>query len=95
MQLNVARLCSNCEEIHDSRRCPRCGSATYAYLTRWVPRIEAPMPMPPPILVPNRVQRIIFGGGAISLVAFVLMRWFQRARKQVEVHSWRAAGELR
>ena len=95
MQLHAARLCSNCEEIHDAQRCPRCGSGTFAYLTRWVPRLEAPAAVPPPILVPTRAQRIIFGGGAIGLVSYVLFRWYQRVQKQVDVHSWRTAGELR
>ena len=97
MQLDSARLCLNCQEVHDSRHCPRCASETFAYLTRWVPRIETEALAPPPrtLLVPNRMQRIVFGGGAISVIAFVLMRVFQRAQKRIEVHSLRAAGELR
>ena len=98
MQLNVARLCLDCEEVHGSQSCPKCASETFAYLTRWVPRIETRTParVPArPLVVPNRVQRIVFGGGAISLVAYILMRTFQRTRKRIEVHSLRAAGELR
>ena len=98
MQLDTARLCLNCEEIHDSRHCPKCASETFAYVTRWVPRIETHALEPSrskPLVVPNRVHRIVFGGGAISLVAYVLMRWFQRAQKRIEVHSLKAAGELR
>src|SRR5688572_26295030 len=98
MELDIARLCLNCEEVHDSQHCPKCASETFAYLTRWVPRIETHSLAPPrskPLVIPNRMQRIVFGGGAISLIAYVLMRWFQRAQKRVEVHSLRAAGELR
>ena len=98
MQLNMARVCLDCEEIHDSRRCPVCASETFAFLTRWVPRIEphAPVrPAPKPIVVPTMVQRIVFGGGVLSLVAYGLMRWSQRAQKHVEVMSFRKAGELR
>ena len=37
MQLRVARLCLDCEELHADKRCPRCASASYAFLTQWVP----------------------------------------------------------
>jgi hypothetical protein len=37
MQLRVARLCLDCEELHADRRCPRCASASYAFLTNWLP----------------------------------------------------------
>ena len=37
MRLAVARLCLDCEEIHDGDRCPVCGSETFAFLKRWVP----------------------------------------------------------
>src|SRR5262245_26891055 len=40
MQLRVARLCLDCEELHDSPKCPACGSETYAYITRWIPAPE-------------------------------------------------------
>jgi hypothetical protein len=98
MQLNVARLCLDCEEVHSSQSCPTCASETFAYLTRWVPRIETRTlahSSAKPLVVPTRVQRIVFGGGAISLAAYIFMRWLQRARKRIEIHSLRAAGELR
>jgi len=31
MQLKVARVCLDCEEIHDSQQCPVCASETFAY----------------------------------------------------------------
>jgi hypothetical protein len=40
MQLHIARLCLDCNEVHDSQRCPVCGSEAFAYLTRWVPAPE-------------------------------------------------------
>jgi hypothetical protein len=36
MQLDIARLCLDCDEIHDSQICPACGSEAFAFLTRWV-----------------------------------------------------------
>ena len=40
MQLRVARLCLDCEEIHSARTCPRCTSETFALISRWVPAPE-------------------------------------------------------
>jgi hypothetical protein len=36
MRLDEARLCLDCEEIHDDPECPSCGSEAFAFLTRWV-----------------------------------------------------------
>jgi hypothetical protein len=40
MQLRSARLCLDCEEVHDAPRCPACASETFTYITRWVPAPE-------------------------------------------------------
>jgi len=37
MQLRTARLCLDCEEVHDGQQCPVCASETFAFITRWVP----------------------------------------------------------
>jgi hypothetical protein len=37
MQLRFARVCLDCEEVHDAQQCPVCASETFAFLTRWVP----------------------------------------------------------
>ena len=50
MQLRAARLCLNCEEIHDARECPVCSSNSFVYISRWVPtpeRRQRPRPAPP------------------------------------------------
>jgi hypothetical protein len=36
----MARLCLDCEEVHDAQQCPTCASETFAYITRWVPSPE-------------------------------------------------------
>jgi len=54
MQLQVARLCMDCEEVHDMQTCPVCGSETFAFISRWVPtpeRRQAPRP-------PERPERL-------------------------------------
>src|SRR5436190_1306773 len=40
MQLRVARICLDCDEVHDAQCCPLCSSEAFAYLTRWVPAPE-------------------------------------------------------
>ena len=40
MQLRTARLCLDCEEVHDQMRCPSCASETFTYITRWIPAPE-------------------------------------------------------
>ncbi len=43
MQLRIARLCLDCDELHDEAHCPVCASEAFAYLTRWVPAPERRM----------------------------------------------------
>jgi len=40
MQLHVARLCLDCEDVHDQPTCPQCSSESFAYISRWVPAPE-------------------------------------------------------
>ena len=42
MKLRNARLCLDCEDVHDVTSCPTCGSETFAFLSRWVPAPERP-----------------------------------------------------
>ena len=37
MQLRVARLCLDCEELHTESSCPVCASDRYAFLSNWLP----------------------------------------------------------
>jgi hypothetical protein len=96
VQLTNARLCLNCEDVHDAQTCPVCASETFAYLSRWVPdsrphtrRVVLPR------IAPVVVQRVAIGGGAFGLVAFGLYQWFKRAQTRVELMALRNAGELR
>ena len=40
MQLRNARLCLDCEDVHDAQQCPVCASETFTFMTRWVPAPE-------------------------------------------------------
>ena len=42
MHLRSARLCLDCDEVHDAQRCPHCASETFAFITRWVPVPDRP-----------------------------------------------------
>jgi hypothetical protein len=53
MQLRTARVCLDCEEVHDAQQCPTCASETFGFLTRWVPVPERRQ-RPRPAEVANR-----------------------------------------
>jgi hypothetical protein len=36
MKLDAARLCLDCDEIHEEQNCPSCSSEAFAFVTRWV-----------------------------------------------------------
>src|SRR5678809_230039 len=40
MQLRNARLCLDCEEVHEGQQCPSCASESFVFITRWVPAPE-------------------------------------------------------
>ena len=54
MQLRVARLCLDCEELHVESSCPVCASERYAHLTAWLPVEERRRWRRPP---PQAAQR--------------------------------------
>ena len=96
MQLRTARLCANCENIHDESRCPACGSETFAYLTKWVPTASPEKPQPTLRRTrPRLTKRIVLGSSILGLTAFWVGRWARRAKTELEEHSLRGAGELR
>lgn len=37
MKLRDARLCLDCDEVHETGMCPGCGSESFAFVSRWVP----------------------------------------------------------
>jgi hypothetical protein len=50
MQLRSARLCLDCEELHEGQQCPNCASEAFAYLSRWISvdeRRRRQRPLPP------------------------------------------------
>ena len=96
----MARLCLDCEEVHDAQQCPVCASETFAYLTRWVAAPERrktprqPVESPPP--TPARPSnRAMIGYGVIGLGVVGLSRWLLRGREKIESAGLSGAGELK
>jgi hypothetical protein len=62
MRLMNARLCLDCEEVHDQQHCPICSSESFAFMTRWVTPSDtvtaeaAPRTTRPPDAVDRREQ---------------------------------------
>ena len=92
MQLRNARLCLDCEEVHDALQCPMCASETFAYVTRWVPIPETRQPRPdssPEAEVyrqlvsetpqPSRGKQIL-RQGALALTAIGVIGWLWQAK---------------
>jgi hypothetical protein len=47
MKLRDARLCLDCDEVHNEGMCPICGSESFAYISRWVPLPDPARPLRP------------------------------------------------
>ncbi len=88
MQLRSARLCLDCEELHEEPQCPACASEAFAYLTRWIPVDErkkrkraAPRPPAKP-----RVSGFVTGG-AVGFALLATARWLLREPAAAAVRS--------
>ena len=82
MQLRNARLCLDCEEIHELQQCPTCASETFVYLARWIPVEERRArrrvrPAPQTIASSTRWAR----GGAVGLAALALSGWLWQSSR--------------
>ena len=102
MQLRVARLCLDCEDVHDSQQCPVCASETFVFLTRWVPAPERrTQPRAPgeqrarqQVVPPSRKKLVGYGMLGVGVVG--LAEWFLRGRARIEAAAERAhTGELK
>jgi hypothetical protein len=93
MKLREARLCLDCEEVHQEGMCPACGSESFAYLSRWVPAPEGATPPPPAtseqaevfreLLAPERTtpNRHLLKRGLVGLTAIGLAGWMWRSSR--------------
>ena len=100
MQLRFARLCLDCEEVHDAQTCPVCASDSFAYISRWVVLPER-RPRPRPASSPDAevYQQILEPAprrpigtkivkGVAGLTAITVAGWlWQRAKPRDEGQS--------
>ena len=93
MQLRIARLCLDCEEVHDAQQCPVCASEMFAPISRWVPvperrgRPRTPASTPRADVYraltdaaearPSKTGRLL-KNGVLGLTAVGLIGWFMR-----------------
>jgi hypothetical protein len=91
MQLMTARLCLDCDEVHDAQQCPVCASEVFTYMTRWVPAPERrlrPRPTTSPQADAYRhltsgeparsTTRRLWTQGVVGLTAVSLIGWLWR-----------------
>ena len=87
MQLRVARVCTDCEEVHESAQCPVCASENFAFLNQWVPSDERRALMRTEASShrsSRSAQNILLGAGVLGGIGYVLNRWLITAREKVE-----------
>ena len=80
MQLRIARVCLDCEEVHENQECPVCASESYAFLTRWVPvteRRQRPRVPSPPVVTEPETSAVArwMKRGAAGLAVVAVSRW--------------------
>jgi hypothetical protein len=91
MQLAIARLCLDCDEVHNEQHCPVCASEAFAYLTRWVPAPERrmrPRETTSPVAdvyreltSPTPSRGRLLTRGAIGVTAIAVSGWMWRRNK--------------
>ena len=99
MQLRLARVCLDCEEVHDAQQCPVCASESFAYLSRWVPAPERrarPRPVQnAPVAARMPTTGKVVGIGIVGLGLLGLARWWARGRQLIEDAAMKNPGELK
>jgi hypothetical protein len=58
MQLRNARLCLDCDEVHEESHCPVCASESFAFIKRWVPAGERRARQRPPDMATTNRETI-------------------------------------
>ena len=96
MKLQRARLCIDCEELHEEQQCPVCASEVFVFVTQWVPA-RTPRPQSPPQPSPgySNTQKAV-GIGIAGVGLWGLAQWLTKGRKVIEDAATRGdVGELK
>jgi hypothetical protein len=86
MQLRMARLCLDCEEVHDAQQCPVCASESFAFLGRWIPvperRTHPRAPEAHPSVQQERLEAVrglkaghVLTGGILGITTLGVLGW--------------------
>jgi hypothetical protein len=95
MQLHAARLCIDCQEIHEGQMCPVCSSESFAYISRWVPAPERRVkPRAEPTLEVEVYRQLLSGEPAQPTAR----RWLKRgvfgmAAIGAAAYAWKRTGD--
>jgi hypothetical protein len=94
MQLRDARLCLDCDDVHQDASCPACGSESFAFVSRWIPQPEGRRPPRPTSSPQAEVYRELLSGdrtdsatrrllkrGILGLTALGLAGWAWRTSR--------------
>lgn len=108
MQLRTARLCLDCEEVHDLQHCPVCASETFTFITRWVPAPERRQRARPATTPQADAYRHLVSGeptpskgvsllkqGVVGITALGLLGWFWRSRQDARPGAAEPSGSGR
>ena len=81
MQLRNARMCLDCEELHEQQQCPVCASESFAFLTRWIPvdeRRHRPNRAARPESSPSKAGASWVTSGIAGVAMIAVGRWLWR-----------------
>lgn len=99
MKLRDARLCLDCDEVHNEGMCPVCGSESFAYVSRWVPAPEGTRSARPAtseqaevfreLLSPEQMggNRRLLKRGLLGLTALGIAGWAWRSARAAAHHT--------
>ena len=81
MQLRNARMCLDCEELHEQQQCPVCASESFAFLTRWIPvdeRRHRASRAARPESSPSKTGAGLVTSGIAGVAMIAIGRWLWR-----------------
>lgn len=92
MQLRIARVCLDCEEVHDGQTCPVCASESFAFISRWIsiperrhrrrPVVSPDVDTYTQLMHPRaRSVRTKIVRGTMSVIAVTVAAWLWRSSR--------------